>query len=334
MQQMIKKEKLLWGILGCGGIARKFAESMKVVENSEILAGASRTGRAVRFCQEYGIKKAFDSYEALLSCKEISAVYIANTHNFHYETGMLALKYGKHVLMEKPFTVNAKEAVSLLREAKRQNLFMMEAMWVRFLPAAKAVKKIVREGAIGTIQRFNADFCFHGEPDPQGRLLNPSLAGGALLDVGIYPVSYASMLFGRQPEKIKSFYIPASTGVDEQSVYLFYYGNGMAVLSSGVNLKMENRAEIVGDRGKIVLPSHFYRPDKLELTKYGIENIETVSFEDVTKTGFSFQIEEANRCIRNHETESAVMPREEIFRIMKTMDKIRKQWNFSYKNDK
>ncbi len=206
-------QEIKWGIIGCGGIAGMFATSLQALENGTLLAGASRTaGRAEEFAEKHGMERVYGSYEALVADPDVEAVYIATTHNLHYENVKLCLEKGKHVLCEKPFTVNAVQAQELIELARAKKLFMMEAVWTRFLPAILKLQELLAAGVIGDVRTVKADFSIWRAFDPENRLWNKALAGGALLDLGIYPITFASIVFGEQPIRIQSSAVIGETG--------------------------------------------------------------------------------------------------------------------------
>ena len=332
---MADMKTISWGILGCGGIANKFAVSIAVTDGSVLTAVASRTkGKAAEFAKKHRVAAFHESYDDLVARDDVDAVYVATTHNFHYENIKTALMHGKHVLCEKPLTVNAREAKELIELARQKKLFMMEGMWTRFLPAIVKLREWLKDGLIGEIRQVRADFGFRIGFDPKHRLLNPELAGGALLDAGIYPLSFASMVMGTAPKEIKAVGEIGSTGVDEQSVYLLTYGDGrISVLSSAVRTALTNRAEIIGTDGRIVVPPLFLMAQRVELHKNGED---AVVFEHpfVDQEGFQFEIAEAARAIRAGETECPAMPLDETLQLMQTIDEIKSQLGLVYGNDR
>lgn len=319
-----------WGIIGCGGIAHVFATSLQSLEEGNLLAGASRTpGRAQEFADKYGMEQVYTDYESLVSDPDIEAVYIATTHNFHYENAKLCLENGKHVLCEKSFTVNAVQALELIELAKAKNLFLMEAVWTRFLPAIGKLQKAIADGVIGKVQTVTASFCLGREFPDEHRLKNIHLAGGALLDLGIYPISFADIVFGKRPEKIQSSVVKTSTGVDERSFYLFEYADGAhASLFSSLTDNMPNEALISGTEGYIRIPLfwaarqfHIHRKD---------EEPEIVLADYPEGENFKFEIMHSMECIRAKKTESEIYPLSKTLEIMETMDQLRDQWGIQY----
>lgn len=320
-----------WGIIGCGQIAEKFAVSLAALEQGELVAGASRTpGKAAAFGEKYGFKKTYTDYESLVSDPEVDAIYVATTHNFHYENIKLSLENGKHVLCEKPMTVNAPQSGELIMLAREKGLFLMEAVWTRFLPAIRKMQDLLAEGAIGEVTTVHADFCINPNCSNEHRLKNPDLAGGALLDLGVYPINLAAMVFGATPEKISGSAIMSDTGVDERSFYFFEYeGKRRAVLSSAFTETGPVEAKVYGSEGYIILPSPFHGASILEVHRND-EEPEILEFHRSPEECFKYEIAEAMKCIAAGKVESDVMPHSETLAIMETMDVLRAQWGLKY----
>ena len=318
-----------WGILAAGRIAGSFVEDLRHVPDAEAVAVGSRTREyAEAFAKKHGIPRAYGSYEELVRDPDVDIVYVASIHPGHREHVMLCLEAGKAVLNEKPFTVNAAETEQLIREARSRKLFLMEAMWTRYLPAIRKVREWIADGRIGDIRSMNAFFGIKGPDDPTGRHLDPHKAGGALLDVGVYPVSFASMVFGRQPERIASHAYIGRTGVDEHNAMLFSYPDGRtATLQSAVRLQLNNHCDIYGTKGKIHIPQFWMAKEAVLETEDGQK--ERFVY-DGPRFGYAFEAEEAGRCLREGLTESPVMPLDETLAIMRTMDEIRRQWGLVY----
>lgn len=321
----MRREKIHWGIIGCGRMAGLFAESLRIVEDAHLLAVASRTERkAKQFGEKFGVERRYGSYEELAFDKDVDVVYIATPHNLHRDNAMLCIENNKSVLCEKPFTVNAAQAAEVIQKAREKGVFLMEAMWTRFLPVVKKVRELIAQEIIGEIRMLKADFGYRIDWLPEHRALNPKLAGGALLDVGIYPVSFASLVFNSIPQTIRTTAHIGKTGVDEQSAYTFIYKNGaIALMSSAVRTFIPSDAYILGSGGYIHLPE-FWRAKSATIYRERQEG-ETLSF-DYEKPGYHFEAMEVNRCIKNNQTESKTMPLAETLQIMKTVDNIIKQW--------
>lgn len=322
--------KINWGVIGCGHIANVFAKGLQALEQGTLLAAASQSlKRASAFCKEHRIKRRFNNYHELVCDPDIDAIYIATTHNFHFENTKLCLEHDKHVLCEKPFTVNAHQANELIELAREKNLFLMEAVWTRFLPAILKLSEYLNQGIIGEIKSLKADFCFNGDFGVEHRLRNKKLAGGALLDLGIYPINLASLLFANQPERIQSSAVLETNGVDESSYYLFDYPNGKtAMLSSSYSQQGAIEAMVCGSKGYIRIPDFIgARQLQIHLQDKPFQILDFPFDEDQQ---FSFEIAHAMDCISKGKNESNIMPISETLAIMKTMDKLRAQWNLKY----
>lgn len=315
---------ITWGILGCGGIAHKFCASARASRLASVSACASRTpGKAAAFASAHGLTVSYDNYGALLQDATVDAIYLATTHNFHYENLLEALQHGKPVLCEKPLTVNATQAREAVGLARANGVFLMEGMWTRFLPAIRRMKAWLDEQAIGKIRMLRADFCHRQPYNPENRFFNPALAGGALLDAGVYPISMASHVFGKQPEQVAAFADRCPTGVDVQSAYLFNYADGsLALLSSAVVSPSENRLEISGSKGRIIVPSGFLGAAEVEL-HLSTGRVFREQFPHPGAEGFRDEIDAACEAIANGQRESELMPLDESVAILETMDRCR-----------
>jgi len=322
-------DRLRWGILGTGRIAHKFAGAVGLVEGAELVAvGSRKQETADRFAEEFGIPHRHGSYDALAGDADVQAVYVATPHPFHMPSSVLCLQAGKAVLCEKPFTINARQAEKTIRAARANKLFCMEAMWSRFLPAQVKLRQLLAAGAIGEPRMVISYFGFRAEMNPRGRLFDPALGGGGLLDVGIYQLAFASMVFGRAQTITGQAHL-GRTGVDEQAAVVLGYGEGrLAVIGSSVQADMPQEARILGTDGTIHLPLPFTGGAKITLAR-GAKDVEEIEL-PVTDNGFSYEIEEVCRCIAAGKTESDVMPLAETLSLMKTMDEIRAQWGLKY----
>ncbi|RCX20660.1 putative dehydrogenase [Fontibacillus phaseoli] len=322
-------KKIKWGIMGTGWIAEQFAKDLVHVGNGEGLAAGSRTlASAEKFAEKFGLERAYGSYEELVNDPDIDAIYVATPHPYHKENVLTALNAGKAVLCEKPFTVNSLELEQLISSAKQKKLFLMEAMWTRFLPPIVQVRKWLEDGRIGEVKLVKAEFGFRSDWNPQGRLLNPELGGGALLDAGIYPVSFASMIFGSKPDKIWSTAEIGETGVDEQFSIMLDYGQGkVAMLNGAVRLNLNNDAYIHGTEGMIHIPS-FLNAKEAVLRVTGKE--EEKYRDGRSSTGYAFEAEEVGYCLLEGLKESPAIPLEESLGILKLLDEIRAQWGLKY----
>lgn len=321
-----------WGIIGCGHIAPKFIEGINVLENTKVVAVASKSiDKASDLAKRYDIEHYYNDYESLITNPEVDVIYIATSHNFHKENILQCLKHRKAVLCEKAFTVNGKEAELVINYAREQKVFLMEAMWTRYLPCIKEVKRIIKNGVIGEVRHLEANFGFSSTFNPEGRLFNKQLAGGSLLDVGIYPVSFAYYIFEKEPINIKSSAHIGITGVDEQAAMIFTYNNGeLAQLASAITLQTSQIAVISGTKGFITL-KNFHRTTGYTLQLHDQEpQYVSIPFES---TGYNYEAQEVINCLINNTLESNIMPLNETLRIMQCMDTIRAEWGLKYKAD-
>ena len=329
----MKDQKFCWGIIGCGNIANQFAKSLAIMPDVKLLGVASRSEEKARhFAHQYQSEHWFGAYTDLVRMPELDAVYIATTHNYHFENSMLCIDHGKGVLCEKPLTVNAREAEKLIEHARSKKVFLMEAFWTRFLPSTRKLTELLDRNVIGDVKMIKADFGYNFPFDAESRVYNPVLAGGALLDVGIYPINLAQYVYKSDPEEIVSSSILSSTGIDEQSAYLFKYkGSRMALLYSAVNVETRNDAWIYGSKGIIHMPK-FYAASKLHISKSTGEN-ETFDL-PYESTGYSYEAAEVMKCMRSGKLESDIMPNRDSLKIMQIMDKMRLSWDMHYPADK
>ena len=330
------KDTFRWGIIGCGLIAPKFIQALEKTGEGHVAAAASKSIRRARQLQKKtNMERGYGSYGEMLEKEPLHAVYIANTHAEHTSAARLCLNRGLPVLVEKAFTRNAGEAEDLIALAQEKKLFMMEAMWTRFNPASARVRELLAEGAIGEVQHFFAEFCvrmtlFSKKMLPWNRMYSPRLAGGALLDIGVYPISFASMVFGSAPERIRGTAEMTWTGVDRTSAYtLDYPGGKKAEMAASFRQDRPREAVISGSGGAIRIP-HFSGTDRIVLTRKG-QPPETI---ECGAPGFEHQIREVHRCLREGLTESPLLPLRETLEIMKTMDALREQWGMRYPGER
>lgn len=324
----ITSETINWGILGPGSIANSFAKGLQSVSDAKLYAVGSRTPeKAEAFADKFSAPKRYGSYEALAADPDIHAIYVATPHPQHKDAALLCLNYGKAVLCEKPFTVNAKEAAEVVDLARANDLFVMEAMWSRFFPAMARVRALLADGAIGEPRMLLADFGFRAGVDPQSRLFSPAFAGGGLLDVGVYTISLASMIFGT-PTDISGLAQIGATGVDEQAAMTLKYTNGqIASLTTGIRINTPHEAVILGTDGSIKINAPWWNASSLVLNANGKREDVSVPYEG---QGMNYQAQEVQSCLRAGKTESAIMPLGETLSIMQTMDTLRSQWGLKY----
>jgi len=321
-------EKLRWGILGAGAIARKFAIGLKDSETGELVAIGSRSQeKADTFGEEFGAANRHGSYEALVADGEVDAIYVATPHPMHKPNSIMCIEAGKAVLCEKPFTVNADEARDVIALAREKGVFCMEAMWSRFLPAMGKVRELIAGGAIGEVRMILGDFGFRGGWLPETRMLNSALAGGGLLDVGVYPISLASMILGTPVNVTGSAHI-GETGVDEQAgMVLKYEGGALAVLATGVRTATPHEGWILGTEGRLHLHAGWWRGSRITLhTDADARDIDV----PMVGNGYNYEADEVAACLAAGKTESDLMSLDETVTIMETMDQLRAQWGLKY----
>lgn len=319
-----------WGILGTGGIASAFAEGLRSVPDAEIAAVGSRArNTAEAFGERFAIPRRHSNYQALAGDPDVDVIYVSTPHAFHKDHTLLCLDGGKAVLCEKPFAINAGEAQAMIARARQNGLFLMEAMWTRFLPVIVQVRQWLSGGLIGEVRMMTADFGFRADIDPESRIFNPHLGGGGLLDVGVYTISLATMVFGGPPHRVTGFANIGETGVDEQAALVLGYDNGgLAALACAVRTETPQAAVIMGATGVITIHSPFWQATKATLTVSGKPS-RTVRM-PFKGNGYNYEAVEVTRCLRDGAKESAVMPLDETLSVMQTMDALRAQWGFRY----
>lgn len=289
---------------------------------------SSNAQRAKDFTRKYSVPNYYDSYEQLFSDDTVDIVYVATTHNFHCYNTLDALKAKIHVLCEKPMAVNASQVKQMIYSAQSNKVFLMEAMWTRFLPMMAEVRDIIKKGTIGQPQLLHADFGIKFIFDPQSRAYNPNLAGGALLDLGVYCLALASMVFGR-PNNISSTIKMADTGVDERSTVLLEYDNARAaVLFQALDLETPKQALVIGTEGSIKLhPIWMVGSDYTLKLNNGTEK---TYYADTHENGFIYQIMTVHEYLNAGKTQCDLMSLDETLTIAETMDTLRTQWHFKY----
>ncbi|MGH8969295.1 MAG: Gfo/Idh/MocA family protein, partial [Actinomycetes bacterium] len=315
---------------GTGGIARSFAADLALLPDAEVAAVGSRsTAGAQDFGGRFDVARRHSSYADLVNDPDVDVVYVATPHPYHHGAARLAIDAGKAVLVEKPFTIDAAEAVDLVGAARARGVFLMEAMWARFLPHMARVRSLVTSGALGEVRSVVADHGQWFEADASHRLFAPGLGGGALLDLGIYPVSFASMVLGT-PRRVTAVSEPAFTGVDAQTSVLLQYGSGAhAVLTTSLEAVGPNRAVVVGTEARLEIDATWYAPTTFTVTSRSGSQIE--HFEEPHEgSGLRHEAAEVMRCLRAGAVESDLMPLDETVEIMRTMDEIRRQIGLTY----
>lgn len=328
---------LRWGILGAGSIARSFASDLSIINRRgehrhEITVVSSRDGeRAKSFAAEFDIKTPVTGYDSLLERDDVDVVYVANVHSHHHSAVNQMLAGGKHVLCEKPFAINARQTREMIESARSRGLFLMEAMWTRFLPHIIALLGEIKQGAIGEVVSIDAD---HGQwiyKKPDHRLLNHDLGGGALLDLGVYPITFAHLILGK-PKSFEATATLAKNGIDDQTSMIFSYANGAtATLHTTIRSATGIRAVIAGTLGRIEVERSFYAPSSF--TIYGHDgSVRTFAPHPFEKdyVGLGEEANEVARCLAENLTESPMRPLATTLEVMELMDAIRERIGLRY----
>lgn len=315
------------GILGAGNIARKMAATVNGMNGVTLGAVASRSmEKAKAFAEEFSAEKYYDSYEALAADSNIDLIYVATPHSHHYEHALLCLNAGRNVLCEKAFTANYKQAYELISLAESKGLYIGEAIWTRYLPMRFRLDEIIASGIIGDISSLTANLGYsiaHVE-----RLVKPELAGGALLDLGVYTINFALMAFGTDIKEIRSSCVKNEYGVDTHNTVIFEYNNGRtAILHSNMNANTDLKGNIYGSKGRI----EFENINNCEGINVFLNDGTVTRYEVPAQiTGFEYQVDASLEAIRQGRTECSEMPHSEILRVMKIMDDLRAEWGITY----
>lgn len=321
-------EALKIGIMGTGRIASVLANTMLQMPQVVLMGAASRSlEKAEEFAARFSIERAYGSYEELAKDPDIQLIYIATPHSEHCSNAKLCLENGKHVLCEKAFAANYAQAKEMTDLAEEKNLMITEAMWVRYMPMAKTLKEVLNSGIIGEPMTLTANLCYLVSDKP--RLIKPELAGGALLDVGVYTLNFASIVFGDEITDIQSSVIKTDSGVDAQnSITLCYPGGKMAILNSSLQVLSDRMGIIYGTKGYLVV-ENVNNFESIHVYNTNRELIEThIRPEQIS--GYEYQIEASGEAIRNGWTECPQMPHKATLDVMKVMDELRRQWRIRY----
>ena len=321
-------KKLKMAILGAGGIASTMAGTISRMEQVECYAVGSRSmEKAQAFAQKFGFQKAYGSYEELVKDEEVELVYIATPHSEHYENARLCIRHKKPVLCEKAFTANAKQAKELLDYAKKEKVFITEAMWVRYLPMLQTIRAELADDVIGTPTMLTANLGYLINEVP--RLQRPDLAGGALLDVGVYPINFARMIFGDRIVKISSACTYTDSGVDEQdSITLIYEDGGVAQLAASMLGLSDRRGTIYGTKGFMVI-ENINNFESLTVYDTGYRPVKKIERPEQI-SGYEYEVEACIRALSEGKLECEEMPHEETLRVMELMDALREEWGVKF----
>ncbi len=325
-------KKINWGIIGLGNIAHQFANDLMLFEKAKLQGVASRSpDKARAFAEKYNSVKYYGSYRELADDPEIDAIYIATPHTSHFENTMMCLQAGKAVLCEKPMGVNSEQVKTMINEAKSRKLFLMEAIWTRFIPATEKVLELIENQSIGNINFVRADFGFKADENPEGRVFNKKLGGGSLLDIGIYPI-YLSLLMLGVPKTIHAMARMTETQVDSFCAMLFDYANGgKAILDSTVETSTPIEGTIYGTKGTIKMHSPFHHSKKITLSRF--EAPDEVFEIDYTGKGYYHEIEEVTNCLNAGMTESTKLPHGLSLNLIRIMDQVKQIIGLKYDAD-
>ena len=320
------------GVLGTGWIVMTVTPALKGIPEAECYAIASRTKeRAEAAAKEYGYEKAYGSYEELVADPAVEFVYVATPHSRHFEDMMLCIKHGKHVICEKAFTLNARQAKEVQEAAKQAGVFVAEAIWTRYMPSRKIIQDTIESGIIGEVTNLTANLSYAMRN--KKRIYEPELAGGALLDLGVYGINFAYMHFGTKVSRMESSVMKMPTGVDGQETITFFYKDGrMAVLTHGVYGRSDRKGIFYGDKGYMVV-ENINNPQRIAV--YDTNDV-LIKEMDVPKqiSGYEYQVMETMECLMQGEKQSRSMPLEDSIFVMDVMDSIRAKWGLVYPQER
>lgn len=335
-------EPIRWGVLATGKIAHSFARDLALVPDGRLAAvGSRRPEAAASFAAEHGDDKtrAHGSYADLVGDPDVDVVYVATPHALHPDDVRLALEAGKHVLCEKPVALRERDAAAMIELARERGLFFMEAMWTACHPVVRELVDVLASGRFGTPRQVQAELGFRVDAPPEDRLLAPELGGGALLDMGIYPLTLAHLVLG-EAEQLSATAVLASSGIDlDVAIAGRYAGGAVAALSASMSSWSSRRAAIATDEGRIEVGSQFHHPDEAVFTPHGPsgprvdERVVITGREPVIGRGYGNEIAEVQRCLRAGLTESPLVPHAQTLTIMRQMDDLRAQVGVAYPGD-
>lgn len=327
-------KKIRWGIIATGKIAAKLAEAINYSENSEFYAVASRsTDKAKAFAEKFRAEKYYGNYEQLADDKDVDIIYIATPMAQHFENAKMCIEKGKNVLCEKTITLNCKQLDELITLAEKNNVFFMEAMWMKFIPAFRQAKKWVDSGKIGSVKLVRADLSSFCPFDPDDRLYANSLGGGSLLDLGVYPLTFACDFLGYEPKEIITSAYIGKSNVDYDASLLLCYENGSFADSQiGFDFMKENSACIIGEKGRITFGNWFFCTTDIKLYDELGNPTEQPSITHGCN-GYEYEVQEVEYCLINGKKQSAVNPLWQTRAVLKIMDECRRQWSLKFDNE-
>lgn len=316
------------GIMGCGAMAETFADTLRQMDEAECFAAASRSQeRAAEFARKYGFEKAYGSYRELCEDPEVELIYIATPHSSHYDNMEMCIRHKKPVLCEKSFTLNAEEAERIRALAQKEQVFAAEAIWTRYMPSRNMIQEVIESGIIGNISSLTANLSYpiaHKE-----RIMRPELAGGALLDIGVYGINFALMHFGTDIERIESSVRMTDTGVDAMESITFFYRSGrMAVMTHDIYSRSDRKGIFYGDKGYIIV-ENINNPQSISVFDTEDRLLQRIDVPEQI-SGYEYEVRECIKAVRSGEKESSSMPLSDSIEVMKIMDQLRGQWGLVY----
>lgn len=326
------EQRVRWGILATGGIAASFTADLLDLPDAEVVAVASRTETSAKaFAERFGIDRAYGDWASLAADEDVDVVYVATPHSAHREAAGLCLEAGRAVLCEKAFTLNAREAAELVTLARSRGLFLMEAMWMYCNPLVRRLKALVDDGAIGEVRTVQADFGLAGPFPPAHRVRDPAQGGGATLDLGVYPVSFAHLLLG-EPERVTASAELSPEGVDLQTGMLLSWASGArGLLHCAINAGTGITASVTGSAGRIDVPSGFFYPERFVLHRDGREpEVFSARVEDGPRDSMVHEAVEVMGRLRAGDTESPLVPLDGSLAVMRTLDRVREAVGVRY----
>lgn len=324
----MENRKIKWGIVGLGNIAAQFAADLLLVENAVLTAVASRDiSKAEQFAEKFGALRMYNSYDLIFQDKEVDIIYIATPHNSHAALSIKALENGKHVLCEKPMSLSYNDAERMIEASKKNNRFFMEAFWTRFIPSIQDIVQKVNSGILGEVNYIKADFAFHGSETENKRLFDKELGGGALFDIGVYPLFLSYILLGN-PKEIIARAIKHKNDIDLQTSMILQYESAQSVLHASIASESDMKASVSGSKGRIELNSPWFVADGYSLF---INNEKEAAFTLPTLgKGYSHEIIECHNCIRNNQIESEFWSHQNSLDLSKIVEEIKSQIKLSF----
>lgn len=324
---MKNSNRIKWGIIGLGNIANQFATDLLLLEDADLYAVASRNGdKATEFAKKFNCQKAFDSYDALFEDDQVDIIYIATPHDSHAGLSIKAMQNGKHVLCEKPLALSYNDAVRMIEASRKNNMFFMEAFWTRFIPSVQEILTKVNQGIIGDVKYVKADFAFSADETEGGRLFDKNLGGGALFDIGVYPLFLSYIMLGI-PKEIVAKSIYHKNGIDLQTSMILQYEKAQSVLQASIVSESDMKATIGGTKGRIELNSPWFIADGYSIFKE--EQEANFSLPNLGK-GYTHEAIECHKCIRNHQIESKLWSHQNSLELSKIVDDIKNQIGLAF----